>query len=173
MGPDSATAHKKKIENRGEDSRRESSSSVHRLPIGVGDKLPPVLFKEEIPPLSFPSKISRQNGGNRRKFLTETHHCDVQFLAGKASSATEVSLLPFLSPSPSFPCRRACSPAIGFAGFCCEKKSLFLPFSVAGGHRRPPVWPPLAVGSPLLWPPTISAPAAPSAGQPMRGSKIP
>ena len=92
----------KKKENRGEDSRRESSSSSHRLPIGVGDELPPALFKDENPPLSSHREILRQNGGNCQKFLMEIHRCAVQFLAGKASPAMEVSLLLFLSsPLPS------------------------------------------------------------------------
>ena len=132
---------KKKQKTEEKNSRRESSSSVHRLLIGVGNKFPLALFKEENPPLSSHREISGQNGGNRRKFLTETRRCAVQFLVGKASPATEVSLLLFLSSPPSFPCRCARSSATGVAGFCCERNLYFCHFSDAGGHRRPSIWP--------------------------------
>ena len=159
---DSPASPNKPKKKNDEDSCRESSSP-DRLLIGVGNLIgeesnssPLVLFKgETLLPSSY-QRIPGQNGGNRRKNPAEDRPCAVQFLAGKASPAMEVSLLPFLSPSPSFLCRCARSPATGVAGFCCGRTFLFAIFpspEVTADHR---FWPPLAAGSPLLLPTAIT-----------------
>ena len=139
---------KRKKRRRRKQRRRTPEGSL--LPPLVGsqsesEKSPPLaLFKEENPPLSLPPKILSPVGGNRRKTTAEDRLVPIQLLAGKASPASEVSLLPFLSSPLSFPCLCVRSLATGVAGFCCGKKSLFYRFSLIfdiGGHRRPPVWP--------------------------------
>ena len=135
---------KKKRKTEEKNSRRESSSSSRRLPIGVGKELPPALFKEEIPPLSLPPKIEIQSAAITGKPSRRPVPVPIQLLTGKASPASEVSLLPFLSSPLSFPCLCARSPATRVAGFCCGRNLYFCRFSLifdAGGHHRPSVWP--------------------------------
>ena len=133
-------AQKKKIEEK--NSRRESSSSVHRLPIGVGKELPPALFKEEIPPLSFPPKILSPVGGNRRKITAEDRPCACPIARQKslADIGGKPPPLPLFSPFLPMP---VCT-LVGDRSrqILLRKKTLFCRFSLifdAGGHRRLPV----------------------------------
>ena len=95
---------KKKIDEKGKtEEKTPEGSLLPPLPIGVGKSLPPTLFKEEIPPLSLPLKISKFIDGNHRKIITEDQLCVRLIFMSKSFTGIEGEPPPLSLFSPFLP----------------------------------------------------------------------